>query len=512
MKTNKLYISAAAIFTIATSCAKEENLSNDQAPQASEVQLTDAERKVLYQMRSENNQVTFEEATQLANDVIGFLDGEAAVKSGRARRIGSVTALCPDKEKRVALKSAGGSDIEMPDTAAYVFNFADSAGFALIAGDTRIESPILAYVDEGTLGAEIDNPGLAVFLEGTEEYIERSIVEAERMKDSLLSDITAKLGYDAVEAEQGTKAILIPVITSISYGGWETTSQVYPLLPVEWHQDAPFNQAVSKACTDNRSNGGRAPAGCVAIATAQLMAYWQHPSSIDGYSMSWPLLRSYTCRTAAYDNASGKIAVNATPATADVNARNFNTQVARLVERIGRHVDMDYGCGGSNATTSDAVEYLRALGYKYGVSGYFNEHWELGQGYSEGTVTSSLNSGKPVLTRGNSFKKSYLWGLINTYSGGHSWVVDGYVSRRRRVDYVVHTYQVGRGFIGMNFIRGYTGNTSYLHNNWGWGDGNNGYYVSGSFDANASHLDSNTKAGNAHNYQYKIQIFPHISK
>jgi hypothetical protein len=509
MKTNKLHILTAIIFIIATSCANEEPLNSDQTPQAIEVQLTDAEMKVLYQMRNEDNKVTFEEATQFANDVIGFLDGEAAVKSGTARRIGSVAALRLDKANSIALKSSDGSDIEMPDTVAYVFNFADSAGFALIAGDTRIENPILAYVDEGTLGAEVDNPGLAVFLEGTEEYIERSIVEAERLKDSLISDIEAKLGYDAVETEteSGTKAIFIPIITSVGYGAWETTSRVSPLLPVEWRQGNPFNQALSKTCS---SNGGRAVAGCVAIATAQLMAYWQYPSRIDGFSFSWPLLRSYTCRTNSSDNVRGKTLVSTNPA--DANARNFNTQVARLVERVGKHARMDYGCDRSRATISDAVEYLREVGYKYGVSGFFNEYWELGQGYSYGTVANSLNKGQPVLIGGNSFKTSYFFGLINSYSGGHAWVVDGYISRRRRVDYIVHTYQVGRGFIGMNYIRGYTANTNYLHNNWGWGGSKNGYYIAGSFDSNASELDSSTKAGNAYNYQYKIEIFPYISK
>jgi hypothetical protein len=44
------------------------------------------------------------------------------------------------------------------------------------------------------------------------------------------------------------------------------------------------------------------------------------------------------------------------------------------------------------------------------------------------------------------------------------------------------------------------------------GDDANGYYAAGSFDSNASNLDSNTKAGNANNYQYKIRIFPYISK
>jgi hypothetical protein len=506
MKTYKLHILIASLLIIAASCTKDENLSNEQAPQANEVQLTDAEVKVLYQMRNENNKVSIEEATQFANDVIGFLDGETAVKSGTARRIASVGALRLDKTTSIALKSGSGNDVEMPDTVAYVFNFADSAGFALIAGDTRIDAPILAYSGSGTLGSEVDNPGVAVFLEGIEEYVEQSIIETERIRDSLMNDIEEKLS-DVEVNTLGTKASTYRF--AVEYGTWQTVDHVYPLLPVEWRQGAPFNQAIGKACSDDGTNGGRAPAGCVAIATAQLIAYWQHPYKIDGRVLNYALLRTFTCRRNSYDNTSLKNDVQRIPTTE--RSRLFNSEVAYLVERIGKHVCMDYECGGSEATTSDAVEYLRELGYKYGVSGYFNEHWELGQDYSYSTVINSLNKGQPVLTSGKSYKTTYL-GFINTYSGGHAWVVDGYLTQKQMATIYLERVATGSVISRVGLVSGYVNEVNYLHNNWGWGGIDNGYYVAGSFDSNASEVNSNTKAGNKNNYQYKIQIFPYISR
>jgi hypothetical protein len=73
-------------------------------------------------------------------------------------------------------------------------------------------------------------------------------------------------------------------------------------------------------------------------------------------------------------------------------------------------------------------------------------------------------------------------------------------------------YQTHRRVVERMYFTGYTASTNYLHNNWGWGSNANGYFAAGSFDSNTSHLTSNTKAGNAHNYQYNIEIFPYISK
>ena len=58
------------------------------------------EMDVLYSMRNgESNRVALEEATNIANEVMGLLDAETATKSGSSRRI-AFTRLCLKYEIR----------------------------------------------------------------------------------------------------------------------------------------------------------------------------------------------------------------------------------------------------------------------------------------------------------------------------------------------------------------------------------------------------------------------------
>ncbi|MDR2409332.1 MAG: Spi family protease inhibitor [Bacteroidales bacterium] len=304
MKRINVFLLAMMLLAI-VACSNEENLNEGELVATNEVQLTDAEWDVLYKMRNANNKVGIEEATQFANDVIGFLDGESAVKSGTARSISSIGALVSTDMQSVALKSSDGTNVEIPDTVAYIFNFGNDAGYAIVSADTRIESPILAYTESGKLSDTIDNHGVILFLEGAEDYILQSIVEAEQRRDSLIGNIIAKLN---AENESETKAIkpadflLDDQFFRISTtSAWTTISHVYPLSLVEWGQgnefrlltpqlQEPFWDLVRyKNCTN-----GTSPAGCVAVATAHILSYWGYPSSIDGYTFHWNELNNYT--------------------------------------------------------------------------------------------------------------------------------------------------------------------------------------------------------------------------
>ncbi|GHU69229.1 hypothetical protein FACS189413_07770 [Bacteroidia bacterium] len=544
--TQKFCLFTAVTAIILVGCEKNELITDfgkEEIQQASQIAFTAEEQMVLLQMRNKDNKIGIEEATQLANEVIGFLDGETATKSGKSRSIASIVALHGEKEKRVATKSGeDGLSVELPDTLAYLFNFADSTGYTIIAADTRIESPILCYTGNGTLKDSIDNPGMAIFLEGAGYYIERSIIEAEQRRDSLIADILAKIEETGVkdtvyvdESEGATKVgITQATLTedmethiTYSYGPWTVASRVGPLLPVEWSQGYPFNELVKyKGCTS-----GSAPAGCVATATAQIMAYWSFPSNIDGYNMNWSIMNSYTARPGAYDNVRGKLRSPLSSEDSSLNANQtlFKQNVSRLMERIGYHVSMNYGCKGSGATTSDAVEFLRSLGFTYGVSGYFNEHWELGLDYNSNDVLNSLNHAWPVIADGFSQQNNYsiLWGLITweTYEKGHAWVIDGYLRRSRQVTVTVTTTTSARpspltkavpntrlALITTSTTSTYTEYSPYfLHNNWGWQGSDNGFYVAGTFDSNhGEDFASGTKSGEDNNYQFHNEIYPNI--
>jgi len=119
------------------------------------------------------------EAMMITDEFINSFYGERALKSGTGRKISSVSALVSGNKP--ALKSG---EIEIPDTLAYVFNFSDSSGYVIASADTRIDYPILAFTESGSLMDSTDNPGMVIFLERLEDYMLNSIAKAEHQKDS----------------------------------------------------------------------------------------------------------------------------------------------------------------------------------------------------------------------------------------------------------------------------------------------------------------------------------------
>lgn len=552
MRESFLLLLFAGLF-LTVACTNEVTLEKEPPTEIENVQFTDAELAVLFQMRGGNNKVNMDEATNFAIDVIGFLDGEAATRSGNARKISSVVALTPEKTEAFT-RSSDGETIEIPDTIAYLFNFGENEGYAIVSGDKRISSPILAYCDNGVLTEEIDNPGLIGILFDTENFVINSIIDYENQIDSIVSEVLYKM---AAKDSASTRALLIQqennvellkryeveviegsmlsptttpspttTTTTTTTNGWVTTEQVQPLLPVEWSQRFPFNYRVK-----TKSGCKNAPAGCVATALAQLMAYWQQPAKINGYSFNWGLLRNYTARVNAYPNASGKKQYRIDEKTyqdlyedgdIDANEQEFVSQASRLLEEIGKITQMKYTDNGSSASTDEALYILHYMGYN--CAGL--------EGYKYSRVINSLKNHQPVIASGKSKKIQHrikflgiTLGTWSTYEEGHAWIVDGYLNRRKATTVQVIVRNRATNTIVSQTTTTTYSNINYLHHNWGWGlqkgkDGAppytlNGYFVAGNFDArDPSKLDSNTRAVVTYdedNYQFMNKISPNIT-
>ena len=150
------FICFSSLVVFFQSCTSNEEVKNPNES-IKELQLTDAEQKVLFQIRNNKDKIGIEEATQIANEVINFLDEGIKTKSSKPRIIGTITALRNVNVIKVATKSSDyNTEVEMPDTLAYLFNFADSAGYTIIAADTRIDNPVICYTDNGTLNNNFD--------------------------------------------------------------------------------------------------------------------------------------------------------------------------------------------------------------------------------------------------------------------------------------------------------------------------------------------------------------------
>jgi Peptidase C10 family. len=509
MKIKKILIVMMTALLSLGSCQNENDLTVDDGKQTEGIYFSPEEFRLLTEVANKTSKITEEEAMSKALDAMNSIS-TTFTKSGRTRTVKNSQALTISKN--IGTKSSGESFI--PDTVAYIFNFDNEEGYIIVAADERVPEKILACVEEGSLGSETDNPGLAIFLERAEDYITESIEKAEAKKDSLAREILYKLIAESPELadEISTKAIkmedptiydLYNIDTSVSYTTTEWSSaSLAPLTAVEWNQPAPYNKFTkAKGCNGNAPN-----TGCVAVATAQILAYWKYPSSIDGYNMNWTEMTRYTSdfnRNNLFNYRwTGSVFSSNTPTDVVDN-------IARLMERIGDHVDMDYGCSGSSANSDKAVDWLQKIGFSGGEK----------SNYDFSRVKSSLDSKRIVYGRGYSTRvdEKFLGITYNTYyKGGHAWNYDGYIQKTQKVERTVTVRDWSKGkIISQSTSVEYT-YRDLVHVNWGWGGNHNGYYLSGVFDANGDRMPSGTRSssdyGTDYNYQYKLEIYTNLRR
>jgi hypothetical protein len=311
-------------------------------------------------------------------------------------------------------------------------------------------------------------------------YINEQIEEAEARHDSLLEVVTEKvlsMYEDSLQAEEtssGNKAVTIVqkyLLTNQCYTKYTytITANVDPLLKTEWEQKLSYNDKVEDRIMSkwnwSKENARLVPVGCVPLASAQIMAYWQYPSSIQGYdgaiNLNWQKIKDVQDLSKYYDYG-------------------IREQIQYLLSYVGEGMNVCYGIDVSVTTINEAQKYLRKLGYKAEIENYSYEK-----------VVSHLNKKHPLYIQG-----------IDSYYGGHAWVTDGYIenSVRRQDDltYVVITSNtVNSGepplFVKETVVS--TQNAKYLHFNWGMGPNYNGYYLKDIFKVkNRYVIDKNNSA------------------
>ncbi len=351
----------------------------------------------------------------------------------------------------------------------------------LAAGDTRLPVSFF-HLPLFVHNKEINQPGADIFLQASISYTDSVIKTYFNTEDSLYASANKKISQLIDTGTIQSARILSQnarygddrenAMTTFSYTGTRTTtqntSQVLPLLKTAWKQGSPFNQFCPQPC------GSPAPAGCVAIAVAQLCAYHQTPARTlpaPGSPLNWVSINS-----------------ELTPPSKDEAA------VAHLIANIGVHSNMDYGCSASGALSERALS-LSVLG-KFGLYYSGESLFTKGKSYDLDIVKQSLREKKPVYIDGNNGYWEYWWfGWRKWYTGGHAWLLDGYTSSQTTSTDYYDSYVMGRKRGSFT-----TTSTSYnekVHANMGWGTGSNADYEGGIF---------------AENYQYNLTIFPFISK
>lgn len=251
-----------------------------------------------------------------------------------------------------------------------------------------------------------------------------------------------------------------------------------PFIQVQWDQNAPFNDLVfwngSTITLDpyilhtaedfpgkNLCPAGEpCPAGCVAVAMAQIMHYWKYPAYYN-----WSAMPDQVLITPSYSH--GK-----------------KSPEAKLMRDIGINVKMDYGTNGSGA---DPKNIKSALVNDFG----YNSSMKYVDHFDKQKIIANLNKGEPVILSGwRTKKKVYLF--FTKYEHGHTWDVDGYKKTIYTTIWNPGTPQQ---------YKTTTTNGTYLHFNWGWGDNSywGGWYAN-SFSPNHD----------SHNYKYNHDMVINI--
>jgi hypothetical protein len=432
MKKFGLFLIVFALFC--GSCEKDNVLlQNDEINDNKEVKT-----------EQPNYRISIDEAINEVNSLLDAIDNNTGngntvmmQTAGRRRTIKDVeVATKPHTGLTLMNATAGNNEnTDSADTLFYVINFEDNQGFAIASADQRLE-PVLCVTEEGNfyLTDAVYNPGLASFLDGLDAYITDSMV-VNRPPNPIGGG-----GRPCLECPEFPEPP-----TAIHYPYTESTwTQVNEKLKVRWDQNPPYNAN----CPINMWKLAilgiteRYYTGCVATALAQIMSYYQYPLNHGSFTYNWTEM----------------LKLGSYPLYNDYYSTTAINNVAHLMYNdIGLGVDMEYSSDGSSASIKDARDYIRSRGYS--CSSIAN--------YNIDNIINALNQNKLVYSRGYSKKHSFL-GITLWYSGGHAWVIDGYIKK------VVTTH--------VDEYTSYTTTTKYVHCNWGWRGTGNGYFIGKAFE------------------------------
>lgn len=359
------------------------------------------------------------------------------------------------------------------DTLMYIVNYPNGAGWKLLSADKRTPA-ILAEGGAGLFSLNIPETGIASWIEGTARNM--SIIRKSEDKALSFSEKEIRLNRSfwshepeiSIDSTQMSK----PRSPGEPGGHWEisTTSEVEPYDSVRsmvghWCQGSPYN--VFSPLTSDGS-GTRAPAGCVAIAGAQVLSYLY-----DAFGL--PSVFPDSCYVVGdVDNYVRLFYGASTNFLSSVSSEyhessSYYGAECMLIAYVGHLVNMHY-CN----------EYSWAFpsNLKTNVFEYYGYNCQIGE-YDESIVKSSVLSGLPVIMIATNL-------LIPIDFDIHAFVIDGYL--RSRIKYTHYHYWVPDvnlpgngpdkppfgGGVGFEPIDNYytysysSPSITGIHINWGW--------------------------------------------
>ncbi len=279
----------------------------------------------------------------------------------------------------------------------YVLNNGAGRGYVIVAGDDRVPA-VLGYSDRGSFDAQ-DIPA------AMQEWL-----------DGYATQIAAITSGAKAEQRSGS-----------------TREAIEPLLGVSWGQGMPYNVLLPHI---NGSSNAHAYVGCVAVAMAQIMSYWQYPARV---TKTLPGYTSYAGRT--YEAVMPSLSpidfdwdhMQPTYYTNDSTSTECMA-VADLMRYSTTALQSSFGLTATNSYTRKIpATLIEFFGYKNSAQYVYRENFST-EGW-ENVIYAELAAGRPVAYGGNK------------QSAGHAFVCDGYDGEGR------------------------------FHINWGWAGKSNGYFL-----------------------------------
>lgn len=291
----------------------------------------------------------------------------------------------------------------------YIFDMADGHGFVIVSADD-CAYPVLGYSMKnaaGELGANIR---------------------------FWLNQYEQEIAY-LVEQETQPNNYIASQWRGLLNGTWQPPKSmlsVSPMLTTQWNQSPYYNNYCPTGT----------PAGCTAIAVAQVMKFWNYPAIGIGshsYACGSYGTQSANFGTTTYNWANMPNRLSSSSTSAQVNA------VATLCYHVGVSMNMDYAPDGSAAPLLGGANSYCAknalvnfFGYRSTLQGVYKSSYTDAQWVQ--LLKDELDAGRPIPYAG--FDPS----------AGHAFVFHGYNS------------------------------SSQFYINWGWGGSYDGYFTMGALN------------------------------
>lgn len=386
--------------------------------------------------------LSFEHAIGNANFIYNNISG----KSTNAKRIKNVDLLSSnDLTARAATRSGAIDDKDTP--IAYIVNYADNQGYAILAADSQLP-PVIAIGDSG-------NFSLEQFVDYVSGNTTRSCEETNTPTQELQYQIINN-SLNLVSPNMGT-----PVIPSFNASDTTMLVKCQPLIPVKWGQGSPYNMYSPV------QSGVSCLAGCVPVAGAQTLASlcYHHNYRPDieinsEYEVDWYAInRLIYADTVKYNN--GQI----TPGS---------RAVATLIRAIGKEAKATY----SPESTSTPVDSIMYVYNKIGLSNVRRVY---------NSNSNAINSLFSMIV-----DKNYPVDCCATREDdegeyhSHYFNIDGWL-RLQYTRNVVDGFNIDGNMIFRDDNIQYM--LDLVHVNFGWDGEGDGYYLPGAFDVASDKFD-----------------------